>query len=154
MSPRDERLDPDQARALGCVLDLLVPPSTDGRLPGAGELGLAGFLESRMEASPDLRSPVVAGLAALERAAQARGAAGFAALPPEARREALLEVGASEPAFLPGLLFHTYVGYYQEPRVLAGLGLPPRPPFPEGYAMEPADLSLLEPVRRRAPFYR
>ena len=29
-----------QERALACVLDEIIPPSEDGRFPGAGELGL------------------------------------------------------------------------------------------------------------------
>ena len=44
--------------------------------------------------------------------------------------------------------------YYQDPRVLQSLGLEARPPFPLGHEMEPDDWSLLEPVIKRAPFYR
>ena len=56
--------------------------------------------------------------------------------------------------FLPVLLFQTYQGYYQIPAVLAALGLPPRPPHPKGYEIEPNDLELLEPVRAREKMYR
>jgi hypothetical protein len=38
--------------------------------------------------------------------------------------------------------------------VLTALGLEARPPHPAGYAIEPNDLSLLDPVRRRAELYR
>ena len=57
-------------------------------------------------------------------------------------------------ALVPGLVFQIYVRYYQHPRVLTGLGLEPRPPYPKGYEMEPADPSLLERVRRKPPLYR
>jgi hypothetical protein len=49
---------------------------------------------------------------------------------------------------------HTYAGYYQHPRVMSALGLAPRPPHPLGYEMGADDLSLLDPVRRRAKMYR
>jgi hypothetical protein len=144
-------LDPEQTAILTSVLDALIPPSGDGRLPGAGELGLAAEIERRMGESPALRPAVVQGLAAVERIAAERGGAGFGALPPDARRAVLDEAATAEPAFLPGLLFQTYLAYYQEGRVLEGLGLEPRPPFPGGYEMEPLDETLLSAVRRRGP---
>ena len=39
-------------------------------------------------------------------------------------------------------------------RVVAALGLEPRPPHPKGYEMGTDDLTLLDPVRRRGPRYR
>jgi hypothetical protein len=38
--------------------------------------------------------------------------------------------------------------------VVEALGLEPRPPFPKGYEVPPNDPALLDPVRRRAPFFR
>jgi hypothetical protein len=66
----------------------------------------------------------------------------------------LNEIATTEPGFLPGLIFHTYAGYYQNGRVMEALGLEPRPPHPAGYEMEPGDLTLLEAVRRRPRMYR
>jgi Gluconate 2-dehydrogenase subunit 3 len=152
---REPPLSPAEARALAAVLDALVPPSADGRLPGAGALGLAQRVEDAMAGSPALAAAVRSGLAALEALARGHGAAGLDALAPAPCEALLRELAAREPGFVPGLLFHTYAGYYQHPEVLAGLGLEPRPPFPKGYAVEPSDLdALLAPVRRRAPLYR
>ncbi len=137
-------------RALPAVLDAIVPPAEDGSLPGAGELGLALAL-ARIDG---LAASLAPGLAALEEAARARGAADFAALPLSQRFALLKERSERDPGFLPGLVFHTYVHYYQHPRVLEALGLEPRAPHPLGYALEPADLSLLEPVRGRGRIYR
>ena len=39
-------------------------------------------------------------------------------------------------------------------KVLEGLGLEPRPPFPQGYTLEPGDLSALERVRARGQLWR
>jgi hypothetical protein len=66
----------------------------------------------------------------------------------------LNEVAAAQPGLLPGLIFHSYVGYYQAGRVLEGLDLDPRPPFPTGHALEPFDTTLLEPARQRGKLYR
>ena len=64
------------------------------------------------------------------------------------------ELATRAPAFLPGLVFQTYVAYYQHRDVVRALGLPPRPPHPEGYELEEGDLTLLDPVRRRDPLFR
>ena len=44
--------------------------------------------------------------------------------------------------------------YYRDDRVMISLGQEPRPPFPQGHVVEQGDWSLLDPVKRRAPFYR
>jgi len=147
-------LSPAEVRALACVLDLLVPRSADGRLPGAGELGLVAAIEAALRDAPGLRPAVHLGLAALAERARERGAEGFDALPAAERRAALDAIAAAQPAFVPGLVFHTYVAYYRHDRVLLGLGLEPRPPHPLGYALEPGDFSRLEKVRRRGRLYR
>ncbi len=147
-------LSPDETRTLTGVLDEIIPPSPDGRLPGAGALGLAAAIDAAMRRTPDLRPAVVQGLAALAERAAGRGSPDFARLPGDVRLELLDELAATQPAFLPGLVFHTYVGYYQDPRVLQRLGMEPRPPHPQGYELETGDLGLLESVRRRPPMYR
>jgi hypothetical protein len=147
----DPDASPDTLRSLACVLDEIIPPGGAERLPGAGELGLA----RRIAAIPELSEVLAQGLAGLDERARARGARGFAGLPAEQRREVLNELAAAQPAFLPGLIFQTYVGYYQDPRVLEGLGLEPRPPHPLGYTLEPSDLDdLLADVRQRRGLYR
>jgi hypothetical protein len=151
---QDAGLSPGERRTLTSVLDEIIPPSPDGRLPGAGELGLADHVEAVLRRAPELRPVVARGLAALDARARERGVRDFAALPREVRVEALNGLAATEPQCLPSLVFHTYTGYYQAARVLEGLGLEPRPPHPKGHALEAGDLGLLEPVRRRGKLYR
>jgi len=147
--------DAAEAGALAAVLDALIPPSADGRMPGAGALGIAAALDADARRTPPLAEAIRRGLGALDAAARAAGADGFDALPADAREGALRDVAARDPGFLPGLLFHAYAAYYAHPRVLDGLGLEPRPPFPKGYAMVPSDLGrLLARVRGRAPLFR
>ena len=144
----------DELRTLTCVLDLLIPPSGDGRMPGAGEVGIGARIDQLTQRDPGLRAVVAAGVAALDAHARAAGASVFAALAGDARLAALHEVAAAQPGFVPSLIFHTYAGYYQEGRVLQGLGLEARPPFPAGHQLDPFDAALLDPVRRRAKLYR
>jgi hypothetical protein len=146
--------DADVRRALACLLDLVIPRSRDGRMPGAGELGIAAQIERVAQRDAGLKAAVSAGIAELEAEALRRGSDGFVALSAAERQAALKEVATAQPGFLPGLVFHTYVAYYQDGRALAGLGLAPQPPFPKGHALEPFDEALLEPARRRGKLYR
>lgn len=147
-------LDAEPKRALAAVLDRIVPPGEDGRMPGAGELGLADFVEENLRERPELRLPLLQGLARLDEAADARAGRPFAELPAPAQRELLDVVAAEQPAFLGPLILQTYVGYYRHPRVLEALGLEARPPFPKGYEVPATDFAILEPVRRKGPLYR
>ena len=147
-------MNDDQRRALAPVLDRYIPPSADGTLPGAGELGIAGDVDATLARVPSMHATVMASLAALDRVAERRGAARFTALSPAAQQEALDELSCSADAFPPLLMLYTFGCYYKHPRVLAHYGLPARPPHPTGYAMPPFDLALLDPVRKRGPIYR
>lgn len=139
----------DEKRVLASVLDEIIPPSTDGKLPGAGRLGLISYINAALQNTPELRSMIVQGLSDLDSLARSRNAPGFAVLSREDKLQLL-----NEQAFVLPLTFHTYAGYYQHARVVEALGLEARPPHPKGYHMEPNDLSLLDGVRRRPKLYR
>ncbi len=137
---------------LQAFLDTLIPPGDDGRMPGAGSLGLGETIVARIEAAPMLGPAVGAGLAAVRDAALERDPAGFASMPPHLRAEVVESQLAAHPMLILGVGLHLYPAYYQHPRVLEGIGEPPRPPFPEGYTVDetdPALLALLEARRRR-----
>jgi hypothetical protein len=144
-----EPLSADERATLTCVLDAIVPPTPDGRLPGAGTLGVTAHVERMLGTLPDLRALVTEGLRDLEANARRRFDRPFAALT-AADRDGLL----AEQGFVFAITLHTYIGYYQHERVLAALGLDPRPPHPRGYPMAPSDPGLLDPVRRRGTRYR
>jgi hypothetical protein len=144
----------DERRALASVLDQIIPESRDGTLPGAGQIGLAAYIEETQRKTPELRPAIDEGLTALGEILGARGAARLEDLDGAQRLEVMNELVAKAPAFVPGLVFHTYVAYYQHARVVEALGLEPRPPHPLGYALESGDLSLLDAVRRRGPIFR
>jgi hypothetical protein len=144
----------DDERALASVLDEIIPPGGARKLPGAGELGLATFVAEFAQTMPVLQPVIEQGLATLTRLAASRDSRGFASLSATDRAAVLSELAAADQMFLPTLTFVAYVGYYQNPRIVTALGLEPRAPHPKGYEMEPNDLSLLEPVRRRGKIYR
>ena len=139
----------DEKRVLASVLDEIIPPSDDGRFPGAGQLGLADYIDEALQKTPDLQSMIAQGLADLDQLARGRNAPGFAALSREDKLQLLNEWG-----FVLPLTLHAFTGYYQQARVVEALGLEARPPHPKGYHMEPNDLTLLDAVRRRRKLYR
>jgi hypothetical protein len=135
------------------VLNEIIPASEDAGFPGAGELGLGESLTEMLAQRPELEPLFEAGLASVRRLAEGRDARGFGALPRSERVAVLREVEASEPGFFGVLRMQTYLGYYSHREVTELLGVQ-NPPQPDGYDLEPGDLSLLEPVRRRSRIYR
>jgi hypothetical protein len=148
------RFSADDERALAILLDDIIPPGGARNLPGAGELGIASFVAEFARTMPVLQPVIEQGLATLARLAASRDSGAFAALSAADRAAVTSELNAADPAFLGTLTFVAYVGYYKHPTIVAALGLEPRAPHPKGYEMEPNDLSLLEPVRRRGRMYR
>jgi|RhiMetdeSRZDD1v2_1073273.scaffolds.fasta_scaffold1402359_2 hypothetical protein len=136
----------DEERLLVGLLDAIVPASADGRLPGAGQLDLVEHIARTVRETPMLRPVVEYGMSALSELAAKRADGDVHAV--------LEEFAAGDQFFMPAFLFLVYSTYYQNPRVLAALGLEARPPHPKGHEMEPIDLTLLDPVRRRDGMFR
>ena len=134
---------------MNTLLDLVIPPSEDGRMPGAGSLDLAAALADAIETDPAFAQLVLAGLRAIHEGALNRNPAGFAALAPADRLEVLEAQLGHHPALMIGLSIRLYQAYYAHPLVLEGIGEPARPPFPEGFEIEPTDEDLLESLRAR-----
>src|SRR5215468_938762 len=143
-----------QHRLLARMIDEIIPPSADGHLPGAGDAGVTRYIEAALRDTPLLTDMIVESLAGLEALAQQRHAQSFLALPRAQQSELVQALAMSEHALPPVVMIHTFAGYYQAAGVLQALGLESRPPHPKGYAMEPNDLSLLDPVRQRPRRYR
>ena len=83
-----------------------------------------------------------------------RAGGAFASLD-RARREALInDWYASGGAAAAALGRAILAAYYRDNRVLRALGHEARAPFPKGHEVEQGDWSLLDPVKRRAAFWR
>ncbi len=144
-----------EQRTLAAVLDEIIPPNADRKMPGAGAIGVARFIEdTTLRQSPETLPIVQKGLAAADELAFSRKATPFAALSPKDRLDVLRELESTTPSFLSSLIFPTFLGYYQSPAVGIALGIGSDPPHPKGYSMEPFDLALLDSVRRRPKLYR
>jgi hypothetical protein len=144
----------DQREALSCVVDRLIPADADLGMPGAAEIVMDEHIDSVLAKNPGFDQSILEGLAALEELAVSHGASSFSALSDPDQTQALNDVSANHPGFLPGLIFHTYVGYYQDARVVARLGVESHPPFPGGFTLESGDLGLLDPVKERGKRWR
>lgn len=138
------------AAFMAALLDTLIPASDDGRMPGAGTLGLAAGIADDMEASDRFGPAIASALRAVQDAALEHDAGGLAALSPEARHELLEAQVAAHPDLLRGITTPLYLAYYQHPAALEGLGEPPRPPFPGGFEVDETSPELFEKLRERA----
>ncbi len=138
--------DSDFMKAL---LDLMIPPSPSGQLPGAGALGLEPTVATALQADPLLGPMVEVGAQAVREAALTEHPEGLPGMAPQAGTKVLEAQLTNHPFLIMGLLRYVYPAYYQHPQVLVGIGEPPRPPFPEGFDVEAIDAKLLEKLRAR-----
>ena len=99
MTSNNSILSDDQRSMLTAVLNRIVPAV--GEMPAAGDLGIAGFVESVAAGSAGKRRTLMGGLIQIELAASERGGS-FAALPEAAQVDALRAVEDVEPGVFPG----------------------------------------------------
>jgi hypothetical protein len=144
---------PERA-SVEALIDALLPPSPDGRLPAASQLGVADFLARRAAELADFGPQLALCLAKLAELASARNAA-FADLGPEARNELVQAIASAEPTAFAAVQRQTYMGYYTDPAIPALFSFPNRPPQPLGHKQPPDEIeALLSPVRARGRRYR
>ena len=144
-------LSATQRATLEVTLNLIVPPSEDGRMPGAAEYDVFAYF---CEFAPQALPVLLGELDELERIAQAQHKASFSSLGDERAKAITDERRAADPQFMSELARQTVSCYYQQDRVVVGIGMQARPPFPQGYEVHIGDLSLLDPVRARGQVYR
>lgn len=145
----DQIFSGGQRLLLSSVLTRIIP--AEGELPGAGDLGLAQFVENTAAKDPAMVSLFNRGLRLIE--TPGTGGAQFGDLFAEAQEESLKSVESSDPEFFQELVRQTYNGYYTSPRVFEVIGHSPRNPA-SGEALELLDEDLLEKQRQRAPFWK
>jgi hypothetical protein len=141
-----------QQTLLSHVLNRLIPATDD--FPGAGDLGVSGYVDTVVGRSTELRRLFAEGLTHIAMASQALQGQEFIALTEDQKDAVLRQVETLHPALFEALVQHTYSGYYSHPTVIRLLGLEVRPPQPRGYHLEPLDFTLLDNVKQRGPLYR
>ncbi|MBN9091627.1 MAG: hypothetical protein J0J01_32300 [Reyranella sp.] len=134
-------------QALHSIAGTMIPVDTEFGTPGADDPAiLADIAKSIGRDLPLIRTA----LAEIDK----RAGGTFASLDRE-RREALINdwyaTGGAAAAALGRVVL---AAYYRDDRVLRALGHEARAPFPQGHVVEQGDWSLLDPVKRRAAFWR
>lgn len=145
--PANSPLTADETRNLRAFAGTMIPASDRYAAPGADDdVIFADIVKSLGRDREDI------GVALRRLAVLANG--GFADLPAERRLIVANELRAEGGVPLAALTRLVLLCYYRDDRVMRSLGQEPRPPFPIGHVVEQGDWSLLDPVRKRAPFYR
>ncbi len=132
---------------LRCIAGHMIPASAAYGMPGADDPAIV----AQMIASLNRDFPVLR--RALDAVNQAAGGA-LCALGTEEQSALLSRMrhdGTNQLSVVESVVARAY---YRDERVLRAIGMDPRPPFPAGYAVEPGDLTLLDPVRSRGPIHR
>ena len=139
----DHPLNAAQQQTLAALLDTLLPASDDGNMPSAQTLDLMGYLNEQAEEFVPVLITIVGHFDD-----------GFSDASLSHRYPEVEAFSKAEPESFEGLLFHAYNCYYQDDRVLKGIGMAAGPPFPGGNTIEEGDLSLLDPVVQLERTYR
>lgn len=142
----------DEAALLIAILDEIIPPSHDGRVPGAGQLGVAEFLPSATAYARDPVGAIRQVLAHVQEQGELVDAS-------RDRRVAMLQrTEADRPDAFATLIQLTYMGYYARPDTRPLFGVGAHPVHPGGYDVAPdgaAEIAeLTAPVRNRGKAYR
>ena len=140
----------NQLKLLSAVLNRIIPP--EGQLPGAGDLEVGDFIEGAASREKGLRRLFTEGLASIEIIASHQDGEGFQSLNGAAQDAVLQGVESQHPTFFAELLRQCYNGYYTNPVIIGLIGYSQS--NPQGYHPRPFDENLLEPQRRREPFWR
>lgn len=135
---------------LAAILDELIPPSDDGKIPGAGALGVADFLPTAQAYASDPDGSVQTILDAVS--------SDFADLSRDEKIADLQRVEGAHPQAFETLVRLTYMGYYSRPDMRPHFGVGAHPIHPKGYPVERESSKLMDeltaPVRARGKVYR
>ena len=139
----DNLLNKAQKAIFDALVDTLVPAGEDALMPSASEVDVLSYI---INSAPDFAPQLAAIAGSFDDEFVSSG---------EDRRVQLVqEFEQAQPELFGGLLFHTYARYYQDARVLEGIGLTAGPPFPRGNTVAAGDLSLLDPLMEKSHGYR
>ena len=134
------------------LLDRIIPP--EKHFPGAGEMGVANYIDGEVGQSTNLKVIFTQGLEQVLLASGCSDVKSLMKLPAKKKDASLQLVESKCKDFFQELLRLTYTGYYKHPKIIALLGLEVSPPQPLGYQLKRGNLNLLENVRARGQRYR
>ena len=142
-------LELEQEKILNDILNFFIPPSEDGNLPGAAEVGFLIYIqnENRIQSIQE-------GLNKISIESKTKYGCDFSKLSKFRKMDLIEELRRKYLFFFNQLTTLVIQCYYQHDTVLEQIGLEPRAPFPEGFQIRKGDLVLLEPVYLRGKLYR
>jgi hypothetical protein len=129
------------------IAGTMIPESPAFGVPGADDPAILDDVVRSVGRDLSLVREALAAVAA-------KSAGAFARLDRDGREALINDYYASGGAAAVTLGRVIVGAYYRDDRVLLALGLEARAPFPKGYTLEQGDWSLLDAVRKRAPFWR
>ena len=147
----DRGLSGPQRALLRSFAGTVIPPSPEHGIPGADDQAIAADIVASAEGGAGEVAEALAALDALSRSSRGDG---FDALEEDARVAVATAFRDSHRALAARLVGVVAQCYYRDERVMASLGMEPRPPYPDGFEVEQGDWSLLDPVRARERLYR
>lgn len=136
-------LSPAELDDLRAIAGAMVPASEAHGVPGADDERIFAEIVRHTKGAEETLRALIHALGA--------PAGTLARLDRSVLEARLAALGRPEVAAVYALVL---MHYYRDDRVMAALGLEPRPPFPLGHPLEDADPALLDPVKARAPFWR
>lgn len=143
----DCALSPAERMLLKRLAGCLIPPDSGFAVPGADDPAIQ---QSLLRIVADRAEPI--------REALTRFAAFAGEVDAALRADELLrtfeEFRSQHVREAMPLISAVLQAYYQDDRIMRSLGMEARPPFPEGFAVPEGDWSLIEPVKKRVPFWR
>ncbi len=140
----DHPFNDAQRAIVVALLDTLIPPSDDRRLPGAGKLDLLAFMDNAL--NPDFEGIVHDAIKTLGE--------DFAGTSPAEREARVTAFSTTHPEAFSQLYMQALAVYYRQDAVLRGIGSGEGPPFPRGNEVAEGDMTLLDPVIANPKPYR
>jgi hypothetical protein len=137
-------LTPEQGVLLAAVLNRIIPASEV--MPGAGDVGIANFVDEILVDAPHLRRHIIGLLTELH------AQSAFVRLSDAEQDAQLQRLEKNQKESFDVFLQAAYIGYYSEPQVLAAVGWVAS--AESSTQPEPFDETLLEAVRKRGPIYK
>jgi hypothetical protein len=140
-------LSPAEIRNLSDIAGTMIPESPEHGVPGADDPAILDDIANSLGGDLPLVREALAAIVA-------KSGSAFAGMERDCREALVSDYYSSGGTAAATLGRVILVAYYRDDRVLLALGLEARPPFPKGYNLEQGDWSLLDVVRKRAPFWR
>ena len=122
-----ENLDEEQERTLNVLLNLFIPPSEDGKIPGAADVGFLAYIHNE-----NIALWIREGLINIIEESHNKYGQEIFSLSGSEQRELIDKLRRKFLQFFNRLTTHVIQCYYQHDDVIEAIGLEARPPFPQG----------------------